>query len=93
MLIEIIHISIMLLFDQHIILSGIQHGFCQSRSCESQFIQDMTKGLGNNVEIDVVLLDFSLAFDEVPSHQLTRKLQHYRVGGRTLSGRDRAFPI
>ena len=85
---HIIHSSIMRFFDQHNILSDMQHGFRKSRSCESQLIltiQDLAKGIDDNTQIDAVLLDFSKAFDKVPHKRLASKLHHYGIRGRTLS--------
>ena len=85
---HIIHSSIMRFFDQHNILSDMQHGFRKSRSCESQLIliiQDLAKGIDDNTQIDAVLLDFSKAFHKVPHKRLASKLHHYGIRGRTLS--------
>ena len=49
------------------ILSAKQHGFRKHHSCESQLlltIHDLAKGLDDKQQIDVVLLDFSKAFDK-----------------------------
>lgn len=35
-------------------------------------------------KIDVILLDFSKAFDKVPHHPLFTKLESYRIGGPVL---------
>ena len=40
----------------------------KNRSCETQLIDlidDLSKGLDNNNQIDAILLDFSKAFDKV----------------------------
>ena len=83
-----IHSSIMRFFDQQNISSDMQHGFCKSRSCESQLIltiPDLAKGIDENSQIDAVLLDFSKAFDKVPHKRLASKLHHYGIRGRALS--------
>ena len=74
--------------DQHNILSDMQHGFRKSRSCESQLIltiQDLAKGIDDNSQIDVVRLDFSKAFGQVPHKRLASKLHRYGFRGRALS--------
>ena len=57
--------------DTHYILSECQHGFRQKHSCESQLIHtvsDLTGFHNNSTQVDVLVLDFSKAFDTV-SHQ------------------------
>ena len=52
----------------HNILYDHQHGFRQKRSCETQLLQlveDLGKQLIKGNQIDLVLLDFSKAFDKV----------------------------
>ena len=49
------------------ILSDVQHGFRNSRSCETQLItlgNDITKSLNDGGQLDAALLDFSKAFDK-----------------------------
>ena len=53
--------------DDNGILTDTQHGFCKHRSCESQLIStvhDLAKGIEDRKQTDVVLLDFSKAFDK-----------------------------
>ena len=50
-----------------------QHGFRQGYSCESQVIavcQDIADSLDNGNKIDVIIVDFSKAFDLVPHGRL-----------------------
>ena len=66
------------------ILSNAQHGFRKKRSCESQLIlaiQDLAKGIDAREQHDVILLDFSKAFDKVPHQRLLYKLDFYGVRG------------
>ena len=65
-----------------------QHGFRSGRSCETQLlntINDFSKNLDMGRQTDVVLLDFSKAFDRVPHHRLCYKLSRYGIRGNTLS--------
>ena len=68
---HIIHSHLINFVENNQILCDQQHGFRKHRSCESQLlttVQDLASGLENLQQIDVILLDFSKAFDKVP-HQ------------------------
>ena len=85
---HIIHSQVMSHLDSHQILTDQQHGFRKRRSCESQLIitlQDIAAGLDAGEQIDVILLDFSKAFDKVPHERLLVKLRHYGIRGKVLS--------
>ena len=85
---HILHSNIMSHFEKHAILTEAQHGFRSRRSCESQLIytvHELTKGLSEGKQIDVILLDFSKAFDKVPHERLIHKLHYYGVRNNTLS--------
>ena len=69
------------------ILCDEQHGFRNKRSCETQLIttvNDFAKCLNQKGQCDVLLLDFSKAFDKVPHSRLYYKLQHYGIDGPVL---------
>jgi hypothetical protein len=73
-------------FDRWNILTDKQHGFRRRRSCESQLIitiDALAKSLAKGKQVDVILLDFSKAFDKVPHHRLLHKLDYYGVRGNT----------
>ena len=73
--------------SDHKILSDAQHGFRKRRSCDSQLIltiDDLAKGIKEKGQIDLILLDFSKAFDNVSHRLLLHKLEHYCVRGTTL---------
>ena len=66
------------------ILTDAQHGFRKRRSCETQLIttiQDLAKTMDNRGQTDIILLDFSKAFDKVPHHRLLHKLEFYGIRG------------
>ena len=69
MLENIITSSIMKHVDHHQILSDCQHGFRARRSCETQLvtlINDLSSSLDRGDQTDMVILDFSKAFDRAP---------------------------
>ena len=65
-------------FNQNDILYDLQHGFRERRSCETQLIQ-LVEGLARNMtsgkQTDLILLDFSKAFDKVNHLKLLYQLQ------------------
>ena len=71
--------------DKHKILKTSQHGFRSGHSCETQLIQtipDFTSALDNKTQTDVVIMDFSKAFDTVPHNRLLLKSSQYGVDGK-----------
>ena len=73
--------------NKYNILVDYQYGFRQKRSCESQLvttIEDIAKHLDNKEQVDMLILDFSKAFDVVPHIRLLRKLEHYGINGKIL---------
>ena len=63
-------------------LRDYQHGFRQHRSCETQLIKtvhDFAQCLNQHGQCDVLLLDFSKAFDRVLHSRLFYKLQFYGI--------------
>jgi hypothetical protein len=80
-----------------------QHGFREKLSCETQLIQatqDWSEVLNRKGQTDVLLLDFSKAFDKVPHKRLSSKLRHYGISGMTLgwiqdflSGREQSVAV
>ena len=68
--------------EKHHILNIFQHGFRQSHSCETQligFIDDLAKEMQNGGQTDVIIMDFSKAFDKVSHRELLFKLSNYGV--------------
>ena len=79
---HIIHSNVMKHLDLNKILTSCQHGFRKRRSCETQLIStfhDLSKGIDHNKQTDVILLDFSKAFDKVSHFTLLNKLHLYGI--------------
>ena len=83
---HIIFSQIMNHLDRHNILVKFQHGLRANRSCETQLlntVEDLSRRLDRRKVTDLLILDFSKAFDTVPHRRLLHKIQHYGVTGRT----------
>ena len=78
--------------NRHLEMYGIlcdpQHGFRQKRSCETQLVSTLADFVNTTEEkgqCDVILLDFSKAFDKVSHSLLLQKLHRYGIDGRVHS--------
>ena len=72
--------------DHYNILVDCQHGFRSKRSCETQLLtlsHELLNNLHSGVQTDMIILDFSKAFDKVPHKKLLRKLDNYGIRGNT----------
>ena len=79
------HISAQL--DQLNILTDVQHGFRAKRSCETPLvctIDDLAKNLERGRKSDVIILDFSKAFDCVIHWKRLHKLSSYGINKQIL---------
>ena len=73
-------------FDYYSVLTDRQHGFRSKHSPESKLIittQDLAKSLNNKLQVDMIILDFSKAFDTVPHNRLLNKLDRYAIRNKT----------
>ena len=71
--------------DKHNILTSLQHGFRSNHSCESQLVitmHDIMQNFDNKKQTDLIILDFSKAFDTVPHNKLLFKLNNYGIDGK-----------
>ena len=85
---HIITSNIMSHLENNSILYDLQHGFRKSRSCESQlidFIQELHHENNNNIQTDLIIMDFAKAFDKVPHKRLLYKLNFYGIRHNTLN--------
>ena len=74
--------------DDNNILFANQHGFWKTHSCKTQLIlavEDLAMNLDHGGQMDMIILDFSKAFDKVPHQHLISKLQFYGIKGSTLA--------
>ena len=74
--------------EQHDILTSLQHGFRSRRSCETELLVtlfDLLSLRDTKVQVDVLVLDFSKAFDTVPHDRLLGTLEHYRISRPILN--------
>ena len=65
----------------------LQHGFRERRSCETQLIsliEDLGRKTSQGKQTDLILLDFSNAFDKVNHSKLIMKLHSYGIRSATL---------
>ena len=75
-------------FTEQNILFDLQHGFREKRSCETQLIMlvdELAKNMQAKKQTDLILLDFSKAFDKVAHEKLLLKLHFYGIRGNTLN--------
>ena len=74
--------------NNHNILYDLQHGFRERRSCETRLIQligELARGFSSGRLTDLILLDFSKAFDKVSHTKLLFKLHQQGLTRNNLS--------
>ena len=79
--------SIMTHLETNQILYDWQHGFRANKSTETQLetlIHELSKNSDQKKQTDIVVLDFSKAFDKVSHRHLASKLKYYGIEGKIL---------
>ena len=83
---HIITSNILRHLEENSILTDCQHGFRARRSCETQLLtlaHELADSIDRGKQMDLVILDFSKAFDRVPHQRLLAKINHYGIRGQT----------
>ena len=65
-----------------------QHGFRRKLSCETQliqFVQDISETLNESGQADIIVMDFSKAFDKVDHRRLLLKLHGFGINNDVIS--------
>ena len=77
--------NIMNHLESNHILNDYQYGFRPSHSCQAQLIsivEELQLALDCHQQVDLIMLDFSKAFDTVPHQHLLKKLSFYGIDGK-----------
>ena len=84
---HVIYHSIMSHLNRNNVPSGSQHVFRAGYSCSTQLIsliEDLNFHMDHNVQVDMILLNFSKAFDTVPHYSLLKKLKFYHIKNQVI---------
>ena len=74
-------------FDKHKLIQPHQHGFRSKLSCEIQliqFVQDISDSLNEKGQTDVIVMEFSKAFDKVDHSGLLLKLRRFGINTEVI---------
>jgi len=76
--------------EKHNIISNSQHGFMSGKSCFINLLESLecwTKALDDGYGLDIIYLDYRMAFDSVPHKRLIEKIENIR-NNRVLAKMD-----
>jgi len=68
--------------EKHNIISNSQHGFMSGKSCLTNLLESLecwTKALDDGYGLDIIYLDYRMAFDSIQHKRLTEKLKTHRI--------------
>ncbi|XP_072443501.1 RNA-directed DNA polymerase from mobile element jockey isoform X1 [Chiloscyllium punctatum] len=74
--------------ERHCLIRDSQHGFVMGRSCLTsliEFFEEVTKHVDEGRAVDVVYMDFSKAFDNVPHGRFMQKVRRHGIVGNLAS--------
>ncbi len=83
---HIITSSIMRHTNTYNILYQLQHRFCSMRSCKIQlltFVADIANTTQKGAQTDILIMDFSKAFDKVSQTKLVQRFHYYSIQDKT----------
>ena len=78
--------NLMNIFKFRTLLFPLQHGFRRNHSWKSQLLCLFQNLASSTTKTDMLIMDQSTAFDNVPQKRLKYKLNWYGIRGDTLSG-------
>ena len=71
--------------ERNEVISDVQHGFVQGKSCQTQLltvIEEWTKWMEERKPFDCFYFDYRKAFDSVPHMRLMRKIESCGITGK-----------
>ena len=71
--------------EKNEVISDVQHGFVQGKSCQTQLltvIEEWTKWMEERKPFDCLYFDYRKAFDSVPHMRLMRKIESCGINGQ-----------
>ena len=100
---KIVRKNIVDFMERHDLFNNNQHGFRMGRSCLSQLLSHYDKILSlleQGLNVDVIYLDFSKAFDKLDFHIILKKLKELGITGKLgrwihsfLTGRNQSVLV